>query len=393
MRRMIAVTLFMTVASLIHALTIHNVQSETKAFYDIITISFQDRISAYTELASKDSLSLTFTSVIDGFIAPQSPYPVTCNGSSLVISLSGKVYWYRIERRAHSVSVFLYRYPRQYHEETSPEPSFTTYAEYDEYKKSITNPTTKTFIIEKTNESPKPVVTGKQWVIVIDPGHGGKAFGAVGPTKYKEKDLTLAVCLRVIAYLKDYPRVKVMMTRNDDQYVSLYDRAQLANKNKADFFVSVHANAPGPKQNRKKVRGIETFFLSDALTDEDRALAILENEDFKYEQQYQNQSMLDMLLSNLAQNQYMKESSDLAYIIQKNLIGSTRWVDRGVKQAPFYVLRFCYMPSVLLEIGFISHPEEEKLLKSDKYQDIIAREIADSIKDYIDKHDKVLSAQ
>ena len=83
----------------------------------------------------------------------------------------------------------------------------------------------------------------------------------------------------------------------------------------------------------------------------------------------------------------------MAYIIQKNLVHATKWVDRGVKQGPFYVLRFCYMPSVLLEIGFISHPEEEKLLKSDKYQDIIAREIADSIIEYIDKHDKVLSSQ
>lgn len=393
MNKCIFFALMFIVTTCVQGLTLHTVQSESKAFHDVVTVVFQNSITNYTEHATKEALTLTFSEPVEGVFAAQSPYAVTLQANSLVITLSGKVYWYRIERRTHSMSIYLYRYPRQFFEETSPEPSFTTYTEYEVYKKSLTSPTPKTFIIEKTDTPKKPTVTGKQWVIVIDPGHGGKAFGAVGPTKYKEKDLTLSVSLRVVSYLKNHPRVKVLMTRTDDRYVTLYNRADLANKNKADFFVSIHANAPGTYQNKKKVRGIETFFLSDALTDEDRALAILENEDFKYEQEYQNQSILDMLLSNLAQNQYMRESSDLAYIIQKNLVNATKWIDRGVKQGPFYVLRFCYMPSVLLEIGFISHPEEERLLKSEKYQDLISQEIANSIIEYIDKHDKVLSSQ
>lgn len=393
MKRFVVLGLLLLTALSIRALHITAGHLDKKPFHDVVTLSFHETISDYKENAAKDFLTLTFTSPLTGESQSQLPSICTINGNELKIALYGKVYWYKIERRVRSLTIFLYRYARQFHEEVSPEPSFTTYVEYDAYKKNLTSPTPKTFIIEKTDTPTKPVVSGKQWVIVIDPGHGGKAFGAIGPSKYKEKDLTLAVSLRVVTYLKQHPRIKILMTRTDDKYVSLYNRADLANKNKADFFVSIHANAPGAKQNKKKVRGIETFFLSDALTDEDRALAILENEDFKYEQEYQNQSILDMLLSNLAQNQYMRESSDLAYIIQKNLVHATKWVDRGVKQGPFYVLRFCYMPSVLLEIGFISHPEEEKLLKSDKYQDIIAREIADSIIEYIDKHDKVLSSQ
>ncbi len=370
---------------------IASISTEKHPFYDVLLLHFNKAVPDYVIDVSKNTLTLTFAEEFSGIQPISEPYAVTVSGKKIDVAINGKVFWYRAEKGLTQLAVFLYRYPRTYYEESSPVPSFTTIADYVTYKKGLIEASKKPIVIYKQPDTSQPINGTKQWLIVIDPGHGGKAYGAIGPSSYKEKDLTLSVCNRLLTYLKDNPRIKVLMTRGDDRYVSLYDRANLANKNKADFFISVHANAPGKKQNPKRIRGIETFYLSEALTDEDRALAILENEDFKYEQDYQNQSTLELLLSDMAQNQYMKESSDLSYMMQQHLISGTRWIDRGVKQAPFYVLRFCYMPSVLVEIGFITNPDEEKLLKSAQYQDIIAKKIADSIKEYIDKHDRVLS--
>jgi len=228
----------------------------------------------------------------------------------------------------------------------------------------------------------------EKWVVVIDPGHGGHSSGAVGPSGYKEKDLVLDVSRQVRDKLRDDRRIEVVMTRDRDEFVSLSGRAGIANRLKADLFISIHANAVWGKKRRELVRGVETYFLGEALTDEDRALAIKENEDIKYDSEYADTAVLEMILSDMTQNRYLKESSDLAFYVQKNLIAATGWTDRGVKQNSYYVLRFCYMPSILIEIGFISQPQEEKLLKSQKYKDLIARRIAESIREYVRKHDE-----
>lgn len=227
--------------------------------------------------------------------------------------------------------------------------------------------------------------------IVLDPGHGGKDPGAVGKKGTREKDVNLAVCLKLKQLLEKELGVTVLMTRSDDRFVSLSDRTKYANENKADLFVSVHTNA----SESRKAKGLETYYLSTAVTSEARAVEALENDVVElYEGKGERQKYDDLafILSDLSQTEHLENSNNLAFFVQQNLISGTKSMDRGVKQANFYVLRGAFMPSILIEMGFISNLEEEALLGNKSYQDRLARTIFEGIKRFKFRFDRIRNA-
>jgi len=221
--------------------------------------------------------------------------------------------------------------------------------------------------------------------ICIDPGHGGRFTGAEGPKGTVEKDVNLDISLRLARMLRDKLGVRVIMTRTDDSHVYMRDRTGLSNAVKADLFIDVHNNAV----LNAKVGGTETYFLSETRSDWDRAASIAENQEFLEENPNftTDAGSLNFILSMLAQNEYLTESSELAYDVQKNLVQSLELRDRGVKQAPFYVLVGCQCPSILVEIAFISKTEEEKQLTDAAFQDKAATAIFDAVKAYKERYE------
>ena len=210
-------------------------------------------------------------------------------------------------------------------------------------------------------------------LIVVDAGHGGSETGAKGPSGLLEKDVTLDMAKRIQAGLASRLGVRVILTRETDKQVSLDDRTALANHERADLFLSIHVNA----SPATKASGAETYFLSyQATDDEARAAAALENKTIGVDPGSQ---ALGMVLWDLAQSQYLAESSKLAEAIQENLNELLRIESRGVKQAPFKVLMGATMPAVLVEIGFITNSEEEARLKDSSYREKIAQAIIDSV--------------
>jgi len=217
------------------------------------------------------------------------------------------------------------------------------------------------------------------FTVVIDAGHGGDETGAKGPSGLLEKDVTLDVARRLKARLASEDGVAVFLTRDEDRKVALDDRTALANHERADLFVSIHANS----SRRDTARGSETYFLSYQATDDDaRALAALENDTLGIERNVGGQSGLDLVLWDLAQSAFLKESSDLAEEIQDRLNDTLGVRNRGIKQAPFKVLMGATMPAVLVEIAFISSPEEERRLREVAFKDRIAEAIATSIRKF-----------
>jgi N-acetylmuramoyl-L-alanine amidase len=221
--------------------------------------------------------------------------------------------------------------------------------------------------------------TGKKaaFTVVIDPGHGGDEEGAHGPDGLMEKDVTLDIARRLRDRLRRDPGTEILMTRDDDRKVALDDRTAVANHAHADLFVSIHANA----SRRDSAHGSETYFLSyQATDDEARAVAALENNPLQLDEGVPGESGLDMVLWDLAQSAYLKESSDLAEMIQSRLNDTLGVRNRGIKQAPFRVLMGATMPAVLVEVAFITSPEEEKRLREPAFKDQIADAIADSVR-------------
>ena len=222
--------------------------------------------------------------------------------------------------------------------------------------------------------------------ICIDPGHGAHFSGAEGPTGILEKDVNLEISLRLARLLRDKLGVRVVMTRIDDSHVYMRDRTGLANAVNADLFIDVHNNAV----LNSKVKGTETYFLSQSRNDWERAATIAENQDYLAENPNfsADPSSLNFLLSMLAQNEYLQESSELAHLVQERMLAKLGTRDRGVKQAPFFVLVGCEMPSILVEIAFISNAEEEKLLTDAAWQQKAAEAIFEGIKLYKDAYEK-----
>jgi len=223
--------------------------------------------------------------------------------------------------------------------------------------------------------------TRKFRTIVIDPGHGGLETGAKGKFGALEKDITLAISLKLKDIIEKNLAFRVFLTRDKDTDVSLENRSALANNHKADLFISVHTNG----SMRKNARGSETYFLSLNATDEEsRRLAYMENTSGLLEGQIEreNQDDVKLILWDLAQSAYLKQSSRLAENIQAGLNELLGTRDRGVKQAPFKVLTGVACPAVLVETAFISNPEEEKELGSEEFQNTVAQAIYLSLVEY-----------
>ena len=224
-------------------------------------------------------------------------------------------------------------------------------------------------------------------VLVLDAGHGGHDSGAVGPAGLQEKDLVLDVTRRVARLVEQTLNVKVLLSRDGDYFVPLRDRTSFANKERADLFVSIHANA----HREVASAGVETYFLSSEATDSGaRQVAALENSVAQLEKTPARSSRFDAvkaILWDLAQSEFQLESSRLAEVVQDSMTQSLRIPNRGVKQAGFYVLGGAAMPAVLIEIGFVTNPKEEKRLKDSKYRDEIARAIHAGLAEYKKKYD------
>ncbi|HUP66239.1 MAG TPA: N-acetylmuramoyl-L-alanine amidase [Thermoanaerobaculia bacterium] len=220
--------------------------------------------------------------------------------------------------------------------------------------------------------------------IVLDPGHGGKEVGAVGPGGLVEKGATLAICRRLQSILGSTLGVRVLLTREDDSVVPLDERTALANQYSADLFLSVHLNASRTPQ----AHGAETYYLSlDASDELARATAERENAMDSSAGGAASRSDLNLILWDLAQQKYLKESSRLAELVQEEMNSASGVENRGVKQAPFKVLIGATMPAALVEVGFISNPEEESKLASAEYQDVIARALARAITKFKAEHE------
>jgi N-acetylmuramoyl-L-alanine amidase len=231
-------------------------------------------------------------------------------------------------------------------------------------------------------------VPGKKesYVIVIDPGHGGRDPGAIGSFSY-EKNITLAIALKTGVYLeKNLTNVKVIYTRKTDTFVDLDVRSDMANKNNANLFISIHANSVAGHN----VYGTETYVMGNSKDQANLDVAIKENQvillEDNYSTKYENfdpKSPESYIMFSLMQNIYFKQSTELASMIQSQYKVQIGRFDRGVQQAGFWVLYKTAMPSVLTEIGFISNPTEEKYINSKNGQDSIAMSIFRACKEYI----------
>lgn len=220
--------------------------------------------------------------------------------------------------------------------------------------------------------------------IVIDPGHGGHDLGGVGNGLY-EKDIVLDIAKRVANELKKMG-FSITLTRTEDVFLSLKERTQIADNMRADLFISIHCNAVG---NKKKIdmNGTEVYFLSVAKTDWARAVEATENSSIQFENGNIEEKGLKYVLWDLAQNQFLEESQQLAIDIQESIINECKTKDRGVQQANFYVLRLNYMPAVLIETLFITNPEDAKKLKDKNFLDKLSKSIANGIKKYVDRYE------
>lgn len=229
--------------------------------------------------------------------------------------------------------------------------------------------------------SVKPVELPGIHTIVLDPGHGGKEVGAIGPNGLMEKDATLALSRKLQPLLAGKLGARVILTRNDDSVVSLDQRTAIANQYKADLFLSIHLNSAV----MKGAHGSETYFLSVEASDElaKRAAEIENGPKTTPEPASGGPSAdLKLILWDLAQQEYLHESSRFAQDIQEELNQATGVQNRGVKQAPFKVLVGATMPAALVEVGFISNPDEEARLQKEDFQDVIVAAIERAIERY-----------
>jgi N-acetylmuramoyl-L-alanine amidase len=215
--------------------------------------------------------------------------------------------------------------------------------------------------------------------IVIDPGHGGKDPGAMGHGGLTEKDIVLDIGLRLRALLQDRLGKKVLMTRSTNTFIELDDRAKFANEHKADLFVSIHMNSH-PKRN---VRGMEMYHFGIASDRRAMEVAARENGDSIDHAR----DFLDQIKADLALSKRIEESQNLAWetkLAVMNLMSSSYdLVDHGVKTAPFYVLRYTAMPSILAELSFISNSSDEKRLHSAAYRQKLAEGLYEGIRNYL----------
>jgi len=218
--------------------------------------------------------------------------------------------------------------------------------------------------------------------VVIDPGHGGKDPGAIGPRGLYEKDVVLDVAKKLKKILTEKYKIEAILTRDRDIFLPLEVRTAIANSKRADLFISIHTNA----SPRRDARGIETYLLN--WTDDEEAMRVAARENaISMKTMQKVQSDLQLILSDLARDNKRDESVGLAHLVQTSLVNKLeshypRIVDRGVRQALFFVLIGAQMPSILVEISFISNREEEKRLSNALYRKKIAEAIAAGVHEY-----------
>jgi N-acetylmuramoyl-L-alanine amidase len=231
---------------------------------------------------------------------------------------------------------------------------------------------------------------GARPLVVVDAGHGGADPGARGPGGTREKDVALAVARLVAEILREEGGVEVRLTRERDVLVPLRERPRLANRWRGEggadrpaLFLSVHANA----HRDRAARGFETYFLSEAKTEDARRVAEMENAAQRYEAPADGPvDPLSFILHDLRQAHYLRESSDWADLIQRRLGRVHPGPPRGVRQAGFVVLDGAFMPAVLVELGFITNPAEERLLAAPERQRELAHQLARAVSEFFELH-------
>ncbi|MEK7275433.1 MAG: N-acetylmuramoyl-L-alanine amidase, partial [Candidatus Desantisbacteria bacterium] len=223
--------------------------------------------------------------------------------------------------------------------------------------------------------------------IVIDPGHGGKDSGAIGKTGLLEKNVVLDISKRLrFALQRALPNVNILLTRDNDYFIPLRERTRFSNYKNADMFISIHSNA----SYASKAHGFEVFCLStEASDDASRALAAAENEVISLEKETgsNNIDMIKLILGDIAQQEFIDESMELAASVQSIVCKNMGLVSRGAKSAFFWVLRDAMMPAVLIEVGFLTNPFEESRLRSEEFRDNLVSSICDAIVVYKSKYE------
>lgn len=218
--------------------------------------------------------------------------------------------------------------------------------------------------------------------IVIDPGHGGTETGAIGPSGIHEKELTLILARDLEALLESSLPVRVVLTRNEDANLPHDTRAAIANQNQADLFISIHLNS----SLGSGAHGAETYFLSTEAKNVRETQAAADHEGPGTEDAATGDGVasddLEFILWDLAQTEHLVESQRFANLVQRELNQALQLKDRGVKQAPFRVLKGAAMPAVLVELGFINNPEEEKKLQDSAYRTELIEALARAVTRY-----------
>ncbi|MFC1698761.1 N-acetylmuramoyl-L-alanine amidase [Candidatus Omnitrophota bacterium] len=215
--------------------------------------------------------------------------------------------------------------------------------------------------------------------VIIDPGHGGKDPGAVGRGGQYEKDIVLSIAKKLKRRLSSMG-IAATLTRSDDRFLTLGQRSRIANKENADFFISVHANA----SRSRWVSGVEVYYLSEAIDDDLRSTQAAKKYNLNLKEDYSGK-YTEAILWDLTYQQNRNNSIDLAGLVCRSLSRNLSQRNRGNKPARFYVLKGTNIPAILIEVGFISNAREEKKLKGAAYQDKIAQAIAGGISQYNSK--------
>jgi N-acetylmuramoyl-L-alanine amidase len=243
-------------------------------------------------------------------------------------------------------------------------------------------------VVKKTRNGSFVLNNKKAPLIVVDAGHGGKDLGAKGRRGLREKDVNLAIALRLKDILKSRYKYQVILTRNKDVFIPLPGRGKIANDRNADVFISIHANAAP----RRGAHGIETYFLGSGHNEEAKATAARENGKLvKSVKDGQTQEILASMISTTKIN----KSSRLANIIQNHLYQSmskkySGVKNLGVKEGPFFVLHDTNMASILVEVGFVTNLKEESRLKKSSYLDMLASSIARGISKFVQDFDPMI---
>jgi N-acetylmuramoyl-L-alanine amidase len=233
-----------------------------------------------------------------------------------------------------------------------------------------------------------------QRIVVVDAGHGGPDNGMTGPIgsprKIYEKNVTLAVSKELRRAL-EARGVQVVMTRTTDTLIALSDRGKIANQAHADLFVSIHVNAANPGwTNPGGARGFETYFLAEAKTEDERRVAAMENEAIRFETTVDasRDDPLGFIIRDMAQNEHLRESAQLASLINGGMKAVHPGPNRGVKQAGFRVLVTAFMPAVLVEIGFGTNKAEADYMTDPAQQETLANTIADAVVRYLAQYER-----